>query len=191
MTTKITRIFLVTVMLLLSYSSRLDAEDDLASRQRKQVDAILAPWSRADSPGATVEVVQDAQIVLHRGYGMADLEQGSPNRPETVFSLASMSKQFTAAAIALLVEQGKLHMEDNVRNIVPELPDYGDVVTIDNLIHHTSGLRDYLTLWAISGRSLTDSMPEDEILELICRQKALNHRPGAEYLYSNTDYQLL
>ncbi len=162
-----------------------------AATREARIDAAFADMDNIHSPGAMVEVIQDGKVAFARGYGMADIEQGSPIRPETVFQMASMSKQFTAMCIALLAEQGKLRLDQDVRSIVPELPRYGRTITIEQLIHHTSGLRDYLGLWSLSGRAGTDSMPEEEALDLVSRQKATNFEPGSEYLYSNTGYMLL
>ncbi len=162
-----------------------------AEPRAARIDALLWQWNRSDSPGAMVAVVENGEIVFAHDYGMADLEQGVPIRAETTFSLASMSKQFAAAAVALLAEQGRLKLDDDVRRYIPELPDYGHRITVSDLVHHTSGLRDYLQLWGLSGRAMTDSMPEDQILDLIARQKALNYVPGERYLYSNTGYQLI
>ena len=101
------------------------------------------------------------------------------------------SKQFVAACVALLVEDGKLGLDDDLRKYVPEFPVYERPVTIRELIHHTSGVRDYLTLWALSGRSYLDDIPADAVLRLICRQRALNFTPGTQFLYSNSCYFLL
>lgn len=155
------------------------------------IDKVLQPWTRSDAPGCAVSVSQSGRVVFERGYGMADLEQGVANRPDTVFNIASLSKQFTSVAILLLAEQGKLSLDDDVRKYVPEVPDYGTKITLRQLANHTSGLRDAITLLSLSGWNWVDDVPEARILDLVKRQKSLNFEPGSEYLYSNTGYELM
>lgn len=130
-------------------------------------------------------------MIVSRGYGMADLEHGVPITPRSVFSLASVSKQFTAASILLLAEAGKLSLQDEIRRYVPELPAYARGVTLEHLIHHTSGLRDYFQLRVLAGRSDADTVSREDVLALLARQKGLNFKPGARHGYSNTGYELL
>jgi CubicO group peptidase (beta-lactamase class C family) len=122
---------------------------------------------------------------------MADLNQAIAINPRTVFYIASTSKQFTAMSIALLAEQGRISLDDPVRKYVPELPDYASGVRIHHLVHHTSGIRDYLGLWGLSGRSFADEVPEAVALDLIARQRALDFEPGSRWSYSNSGYFLL
>src|SRR6202012_650631 len=118
-------------------------------------------------------------------------EENVPSSPKSVFDIGSTSKQFTATSILLLEKEGKLSVEDDVHKYIPELPDYGKKITILNLLNHTSGLRDYLTLFDIAGVN-TDSVTTDEdAMALITRQKGLNFAPGSEFLYSNTGFFLL
>lgn len=155
------------------------------------VDALFAPWNRADGPGCAVAVVNDGKVVHERGYGMANLDYGIAITPDTVFYIASVSKQFTAAAIALLAEEKKISLDDDIRKYVPEIPAYQKPILVRHLVHHTSGLRDYLELWTKSGRSYADSIPEAEAIASIARQDALNFTPGSAYYYSNSGYFLL
>lgn len=156
-----------------------------------EVDRIFAPYAAPGSPGCAVGVVRDGRLVLARGYGTADLARGTAITSRTSFYIASTSKQFTAASIALLERQGKLSLDDDVRKYVPELPDYGARVTLRHLLHHTSGLRDYLVLLSLAGRPLDRPWTDADILELLGRQRALNFEPGSEFLYSNSGYLLL
>jgi CubicO group peptidase (beta-lactamase class C family) len=156
-----------------------------------KVDAIFAQWNSANSPGIGLGVIQDGKFIYKRGYGMADLEQGVAITPETTFYICSTSKQFTAMSIALLEEQGKLLLDDDIRKYLPEMPQYERPVNVRHLVHHTSGIRDYLTLWNLAGRDFADSISEEEAIALIARQKALNFAPGEQYLYSNSGYFLL
>ena len=156
-----------------------------------EVDAIFAEWDQPDSPGCALAVIHEGEIVYKNGYGMANLEHGVTITPTTVFYSGSVSKQFVALSIALLAEQGKLAFDDDIRAYLPEIPEYDRTITIRHLIHHTSGLRDYLQLGFLAGRSYLDSMSEEEVLALIARQDELNFSPGDQYLYSNSGYFLL
>ncbi len=163
-----------------------------AENKTAQVDKLFEKWDKPTSPGCALAVFRDGRIVYQRGYGMADLDHDIPITPSTVFHVASMSKQFTAASIVLLAQQGKLSLDDEVRKYVPEMPDFGAPITIRNLIHHTSGLRDQWTLLILAGwRYSLDLITDDDVLSVLTRQKDLNFRPGEKHLYSNTGYTLL
>jgi CubicO group peptidase (beta-lactamase class C family) len=136
-------------------------------------------------------VSRAGDLVFSGAWGSANLESGEPLTPARVFYLASVSKQFTATAVALLALDGALSLDGDVRTWIPELPDYGAPITLRHLLTHTSGLRDYLTLMSLAGLSLAEAHTPDEILALIARQRALNFPPGARYLYSNTGYFLI
>jgi len=158
----------------------------------KQVDGIFAKWDRADSPGCALGVYRGGQIVYKRGYGMEDLNEDVHITPGTVFHVASMSKQFTAASIVLLAQQGKLSLDDDVRKYLPELPDFGQKITIRNLVYHTSGLRDQWALLELAGwRYSRDLITDDDVMSLLMREKELNFKPGERHLYCNTGYTLL
>jgi CubicO group peptidase (beta-lactamase class C family) len=164
------------------------ARDTLAMR----VDSIFADVNRASSPGCSLGVIRDGLLVYVRGYGMANLDEGIALSPASAFYIASTSKQFAAASVLLLAQEGKLSLDDDIRKFFPELPDYGAPVTVRHLLHHTSGLRDYLGLMMGLGAGRVENvMSDDEIVALIARQKGLNFRPGTEYSYSNSGYFLL
>jgi CubicO group peptidase (beta-lactamase class C family) len=158
---------------------------------RAQVDRLFIPWDRRDSPGCALGVFKDGAIAYARGYGMADLEHDVPIVSESVFYAGSVSKQFTAMAAALAMEQGKLTPDDSIRAYLGELPEYAEAIKVRHLIHHTSGLRDYNTLLSIAGRRGDEAYDNPAVLRITARQKQLNFTPGAEYLYSNTGYTLL
>ena len=120
----------------------------------KQVDKVFEKWDRPDSPGCALGIYKDGQIVYKRGYGIANLNDDIPITPATVFHVASMSKQFTAASVLLLAQQGKLSLDDDVHKYIPELPDFGERITLRHLLHHTSGLRDQWSLLGLSGLAL-------------------------------------
>lgn len=156
-----------------------------------RIDEIFAPWDQADSPGCALGVVQNGELVHAKGYGSANLETGAPITPRTVFYMASVSKQFSAAALVLLAQDGRISLDDDVRHWLPELPDYGQTITLRHLVHHTSGLRDYLTLMPLAGMEYDLPHTPEQILQLVARQRATNFAPGARYLYSNSGYFLI
>jgi len=159
--------------------------------QQQKVDAVFAEYAKPGSPGCALGVIRDGSFVYRKGYGMGSVELGVPLSAESVFYMGSVSKQFTAAAVVLAQEQGYLSLDDDVRKYIPEIPDYGHTITLRGMLHHTSGLRDFLSLYALAGRDVADVHSEAEIIEMIARQKALNNVPGEAWLYSNTNYYLL
>lgn len=122
---------------------------------------------------------------------MANLDFNIANSPTTVFNVASMAKQFTAASVALLSQQGKISLDDDVRKYIPEVPDYGTPITIRQLAYHTSGIRDYTDLIALSADRIENVHTDQDILRILARQKRLNFKPGERHLYSNSGYVLL
>ena len=157
-----------------------------------KVDKVFAQWDTTTTPGCALAVVRDGRIVYKRGYGMAKLEDGIVMTPDKIFDIGSVSKQFTAACIAMLAREGKISLDDDVRKYFPALPLYGRPITVRHLIHHTSGLRDYNGLLSLAGfRSASDCPNVDEAMELIFRQKKLNYPTGEEYSYTNSGYFLL
>lgn len=162
-----------------------------SSRLSAQVDRLFSAWDKSDSPGCALSVMKSGDIIYKRGYGMADLDHDLPITPSSVFHAASLSKQFTAMAIMLLVNQGKLSLDDEVRKYIPQLPDFGTPLTIRHLLQHTSGLRDQWSLLVMSGYRWWEEVIKDEdVLDLVSRMKSLNYRPGDQYLYGNTGYTL-
>jgi CubicO group peptidase (beta-lactamase class C family)/lysophospholipase L1-like esterase len=154
------------------------------------VDAYFSAWSSA-TPGCAVGVADDGRIVLEKAYGMADLEHGVPNRPDTIFEAGSVSKQFTAAAVLLLAGEGKLSLDDAVRKYVPELPESAAAITIRQMLHHTSGLRDWGNVAWIGGWPRgTRVHTHDHVLDILGRQNKLNFAPGTRWSYSNSGYNL-
>lgn len=156
-----------------------------------RVDSLFSRYATRRHPGCAVGVARAGRPVLARAYGMAHLEHDAPNTPETIFEAGSVSKQFTAAAVLLLAQDGKLSLDDPVRKHVPELPDYGTPITIRQMLNHTSGLRDWGTVVAAGGWPRGSRIyTHDHVLDVVSRQKSLNYRPGTEYLYTNTGYNL-
>jgi len=157
-----------------------------------KVDELFAQWNQSDSPGCALGIVKDGQLIYKRGYGMVNLNYNIPISPKSVFHIASISKQFTAMSILLLAKQGKVSLDDTIQKYVPELPRYQSPITIRHLIHHTSGIRNYIELAEMAGmKDVNVHLTEEDFLGLIARQKELNFKPGEEYLYSNSGYFLL
>lgn len=156
-----------------------------------QVDALLSEWDRQDSPGCAVAVIQDGALAYSRACGMADLERGVPLALDSIFDIASTSKQFVAFCAALLARQGALDLDAAIQTYLPEMPRYADAISTRHLIQHTSGLRDYLGLLDLAGLPFENVYAVADILTLIARQQALNFRPGEAFLYSNSGYFLL
>ncbi|MEP6495168.1 MAG: serine hydrolase domain-containing protein [bacterium] len=167
------------------------AQTALPDSTQKRIDAVFARYASLDAPGCAAGVFQDGRVVMAKGYGAANIEYGIPLSGSTPMIMGSVSKQFTAASIALLVQDGRISLDDDVRKYLPELPDYGKKVTIDNLVHHTSGLRDFWALAEAAGMRLDDGYTVSDVLALAARQHHLNFDPGAEYNYSNTGYVAL
>ncbi|HEV8498846.1 MAG TPA: serine hydrolase domain-containing protein [Gemmatimonadaceae bacterium] len=156
------------------------------------VDKVFDAWRTTDSPGCALGVSRNGHVVYERGYGMANLETGTPITPSSIFHVASVSKQFTAMAIMLLARDGKLSIDDDIRKYLPEIRDYGTPITIRHLLTHTSGLRDQWELLSLArGRFEEDRITEADVMDIVPRQTALNFTPGAEYVYSNTGFTLL
>jgi len=178
--------FVIIAIGLLTISS-----DIIAQSLNSQVDVLFAEWDLETSPGCALGVVKDGELVYAKGYGSADLEHNIPITPSTVFYIASVSKQFVTMSVLLLEEQGKINLDDEIQVYLPDFPRYDSPLTIRHFIHHTSGVRDYLTLWALAGNDYLDYVDKDAVYRLIKRQKTLNFTPGERYLYSNSCYFML
>src|SRR5256885_4555346 len=155
------------------------------------VDEVFSDFTKPGSPGCALAGYRGGKIIYAKGYGLANIEENVVITPRSVFDIGSTSKQFTAASILLLEKQGKLSVNDDIHKFLPELPNYGQKVTILQLLNHTSGLRDYLTLFELAGIHIDSVTTDADALALITRQKALNFAPGTDWLYSNTGYFLL
>jgi CubicO group peptidase (beta-lactamase class C family) len=155
------------------------------------VDQLFRQWDNQDSPGCAVAIIKEGKIIYKKAYGMADLERSVPLTPASVFDIASNTKQFTAFAVALLAEEGKLSLDDDIHKYFPEFPDYGHTITVRHLLHHTSGIREYAMLLLLAGKRWINHYPVEDIMDLITRQKQLNNIPGDEHIYSNSGYFLL
>lgn len=158
---------------------------------RQEIDALVSSMVKSGGPGCTVAVAKAGNILFSKGYGLATVEYDVPNTPNTIFHVASVSKQFTAFAIALLADEGKIALDDDIRKYLPELHDFGHKITINHLIHHTSGLRDQWNLLCLAGWRMDDVITRKQILRVMSHQDELNALPGEEFNYCNTGYTLL
>lgn len=157
----------------------------------KKVDGLFAKWNTPNTPGCVIGIVRNDSLIYAKGYGLANMEYGVPNTPETIYHMASISKQFTAYAIVLLAQQGKLKLDDDIHKYLPWFPDLKEKITIRHLLNHTSGIRDQWQLLAISGTRLDDVIKQEHIVKLLSKQKALNFKPGDQYTYSNSGFTML
>ena len=158
-----------------------------------KVDELFKQWDRADSPGAALGIFKDGRIIYARGYGIANLEYALPWSSQNPSRIGSISKQFIAMCIAILAEQGKLSLDDNIRKYFPDWPEYGGPITLKHLLYHTSGVREYLTLVELMGKPEGSGYiyTPNELVRTLVRQKELNFKPGEMYSYSNSGYFLL
>jgi D-aminopeptidase len=157
----------------------------------RRVERLIAPWCRTDGPDVTLGVVCGRDLAVHACAGMANLDFGIPIGPQTTFRVASVSKQFTCAAILLLAADGRLSIDDDVRAHLPALPDLGQRITLAHLMHNTSGIRDMLEIMRLGGVDLGQPCEPEDLLDGVCRQRELNFVPGSRYLYSNSNFMLL
>ncbi|MCZ6641258.1 MAG: serine hydrolase [Gammaproteobacteria bacterium] len=155
------------------------------------VDTLFVQMDLPDRPGAAVLVIKDGVVLHRKGYGSANIEHQIPITPKSVFDIASVSKQFTGMAISMLVEKGIVNLDDDIRNYIPDVPEFSNQITVRHLIHHMSGVRDWPATLAIAGWQMDDVISFDQILTMAYNQRALNFEPGERHLYSNTGYNLL
>ncbi len=156
-----------------------------------QVDRLFAARQKGNKPGVAVGVIRDGNVVLRKAYGKANLEYAIDITPGSMFQIASLAKQFTALSVLLLADEGLINLDDDISEYVAEVPDFGEKITLGQLLYHTSGLRDQWGLLALAGWRSEDVITQRHILRLVSWQKELNFSPGTQFLYSNTGYTLL
>jgi len=167
-----------------AYAQRIDT--------LQQIDVLFSKWGNTTGPGVAIAIERDQAIIYNKAFGLADLEHGVPNTTETIFESGSVAKQFTAMSILLLVADGKISLTDDIRKYVPEIPKYSTPITIQHLLNHTSGLKDWGSVGALSGWPRTTKVYTLELaLQIMSKQKSTNYAPGTEYSYSNANYSLL
>jgi CubicO group peptidase (beta-lactamase class C family) len=159
--------------------------------RNSEIDAIFEKYNSKTGPGCVVSVIHNGQAVYTKGFGSANLEYNIDISPSTVFDIASVSKQFTGFAISALVQEGKIGLDDDIRKYLPDVPHFGKIITIGNLIHHTSGLRDWPQTLNVAGWRWDEVFSFQDIMRMVKNQKELDFDPGTQHMYSNTGYNLL
>ena len=178
-------------LLLASLATTSSYSQILPDSITKRIDALFKNWDNENSPGCTIGIVRNDTLIYAKGYGMANLEYGVPNTPETICYIASVSKQFTAYSIILLARQGKLKLDDDIHKYLAWFPDLKEKITIRNLLNNTSGIREELQLLGISGTNITDVIRRDHVIKVLGKQRSLDFKPGEQYRYSNSNFTLL
>ena len=161
-----------------------------AGSLESKLDKVFEPWNHSNTPGGVVGIVKDGKLVYTKAFGMASLELNAPLTVDSTMDIGSVSKQFTAMSILLLEEEGKLSLDDEIQKYVPEVPKYSKPITIRHLLSHTSGLRDYLTLFALTGWDLNGYISNEQALDMMSRQKGFNFLPGTSWNYCNSGFMI-
>ncbi|WP_276485428.1 serine hydrolase domain-containing protein [Paraflavitalea pollutisoli] len=182
---------LLLIIVLLTYSANLTTAQSLPDSTRDKIDRLFAQWDRQPIPGCVAGVVMGDQLVYAKGFGLAQLEQRLASTPESIYYMCSVSKQFAGYAVAYLVNEGKIRLEEDIHTYVPSLQDLGSKVTVENLLHHTSGLRDDIRLMDLFGLGGSGLLTQELGMRIIRQQHSLNFEPGTKYAYSNSNYVLL
>ena len=184
----IMKLYLTSFLLLCSL---LASAQTAFNQIEKSIDSVFKKYDTRTGPGAAVLIVKDHQIIFKKGYGMANLEYDEPVTPTSVFDIASVSKQFTGYAISTLIQQGKISEDDDIHKYLPDVPQYAHKITIHNLIHHTSGIRDWPMTLNLAGWRWDEGFLFEDIMRMVKYQKNLDFEPGSKFSYSNTGYNLL
>jgi len=174
-----------------AYTLELKVVEPVATDPAKRADQLMYFYSGADVPGGVIGVIRNGELIFSKAYGMANLTHGVPYKVGTPSNIGSVSKQFTAMAILLLEQEGKLSLDDDVRKHIPELPDLGKVVRIKNLLNHTNGYREVFNLMPMTGWKGEDVLLRKEVIEILKRQEELQVAPGEEYNYNNSAFIML
>ena len=185
-------VFIVLNLLYIFFSiSIISGQTSDIKAKLNPVEQLFAKYNLPESPGIAVAITKDKEVIYTGGFGEANIEHRVKITANTLFDLASLAKPFTGMAIAMLVEQNKLDLNDDIRMYLPHVPDFGVKITIDHLVHHTSGIRDWVATLTIAGRTESDVITGRHIWKFIENQNELNFRPGDKFSYSNTNYFLL
>ncbi|HKJ07393.1 MAG TPA: serine hydrolase domain-containing protein [Flavobacteriaceae bacterium] len=177
----------ITLTLLIIATTNLNAQN----YNFNKIDSLFSELNTTKEPGAAVAVFKNGEIVYSKGFGMANLKEKISINRKSKFRIGSTSKQFTAACILILIEQGKIKYTDKLNQFFHSFPNYASTITIRHLLHHTSGIRDYPTIALLKGLYNNEIYTDDMIMDWLTRQKQLNFKPGEEFMYSNSNYWLL
>ncbi|CAL2108370.1 D-alanyl-D-alanine carboxypeptidase [Tenacibaculum sp. 190524A02b] len=162
----------------------------ISNQQLYKIDSLFNQWNAKNHPGGSIAISQNNKLIFSKAYGLASIEYNQPNTTQTIFNAGSIAKQFTAMAIVLLQEQNKLSVKDNIKKYIPELSNFPHNITIEQLLHHTSGLRDIHGFLALAGWR-NDIITNKDLNNLLPKLRDLNFPPNTEFSYSNTGYMLL
>ncbi|TVZ56235.1 CubicO group peptidase (beta-lactamase class C family) [Lutibacter sp. Hel_I_33_5] len=176
---------------LLIFFSLVTAQAQLSEIQSQKINSLFNSWTEPNQPGGTLGIMQNGKIIYSKAFGLASLEYQVPNTTETIFNIASVSKQITAMGIVLLHQKGLLSIDDDIRKHLPDMPDFGHTITIRHMLHHTSGMRSLHSMLSLAGWRRGDYRTNDDLYRFMLKQKELNFIPGDEYLYCNTGYILM
>ncbi|WP_431134682.1 serine hydrolase domain-containing protein [Psychroserpens mesophilus] len=189
-----TNLKLIATILLVLFAKNLNAQNNneqiIIHRIATQIDSLLSNYNK-NEPGVAIGLVKNNQLIYEKYFGLANLDYDIPIHKETSFHVASVSKQFTAFAILLLEDEGKLALEDDIRIYLPEMHKFDNKITISHLLNHTSGLKDKYNLLRLAGWTLDDVITNEQVLGVIFNQKTLNFKPNEKHMYSNANYALL
>ncbi|WP_069131684.1 serine hydrolase domain-containing protein [Rhodohalobacter halophilus] len=184
---------LLATLLFTSLSVNLNAQSvpiDFSRVDTAEVDSIFSDYT-IDTPGCALGVTHQGSLIYSKGYGMANMDYGIPIQPDSKFMIASISKQFAAAALLMMEQEGLLDLDENLQTYIPELPDYEIPITSRQMIHHTSGMRDLFSLLALNDVGLDNTTTPEATFELLTRISRLNTEPNTKYNYSNSTYFLM
>jgi CubicO group peptidase (beta-lactamase class C family) len=173
------------------YSILVSIAEPIAADPAGRTDQLMTQYTGNDVPGAAVMVKKNGEVYFRKSYGMANLTHGIPMDENTVHNIGSTSKHFLTFGLLLLQEEGILSLEEDVREYIPELPQFDHTVTLRHLVNHTSGYREYINLLAMSGRNVSTELDIEKIIEIVQRQPELQNVPGSEFNYNNTGYALM
>jgi len=180
--------FLPVIFLLIFSSVYSQSAKDINNRK---IDEVVGKLGNHNGPGYAIAVIRNNSVVFKKGYGQANLEYNIPIGTQSIFDAASLAKQFTGFAISTLIQQGKIKLSDDIRKYLPQVPDFGNPITIENLLHHTSGIRDWPEALQAAGWRYDELCSFEDILNMVKHQKDLDFEPGTNFSYSNTGYNLL
>jgi CubicO group peptidase (beta-lactamase class C family) len=182
---------LVFFFAITSIFSPICALGQLSNHQKSSIDSIFTHWNQKNHPGGVIAIKQHGQWLYHQSFGLANIEHQIPNTTNTLFNIASISKQFTAFGILLLQREGKLSIDEDIREYLDDVPDFGDTITLRHLLHHTSGIRSTHAMLELAGWRGSDPRSQEDVLRFFKNQLSLNFKPGSDYAYCNTGYILL
>ena len=175
-------------------STMLYAQKDknaLHTNVTSRIREVFEPWNSTKTPGAAIAIIKDGIVIFEEAYGSANLEFGVQNTPETLFNIASNSKQFTAYAMLHLAQEGKISLEDDIRKYIPEITDFGETIKVKNLAQHTHGIRGITYLLGMAGWHIEDVITRKAVLKLLSQQQELDFPPETDFSYNNSGYMLL